>query len=201
MKSSSTAGLASTPHASYRLKARSPPPSRSNWPNGRLWSPSTGSRSTWTRKTGRVVTAPRPGDVRLSLFGPRMLAFTTCLKAELPGSYSAIQSLLTDAMGLTVSTGFLAKAMGRVSAALDGTYEQLTQTLREQDAVHVDETGHYEAGSRWEPLVDVGGHLPAGCGVPDSDRPGLGTARRAAGRRLRRHGVQRQLLGVSEVCS
>ena len=101
------------------------------------------------QKTGRVVTAPRPGDVRLGLFGPRMLAFTTCLKAELHGSYSAIQSLLTDAMGLTVSTGFLAKAMSRVSAALDGTYEQLTQTLREQDAVHVDETGHYEAGSRW----------------------------------------------------
>jgi len=99
--------------------------------------------------TGRVITTPHPGDVRLGLFGPRMLALTTCLKAELQGSYAAIQTLYRDALGLDISTGFLAKAMTRVAASLDTPYEQLKDAFKRQPVVHVDETGHREAGDRW----------------------------------------------------
>jgi len=101
------------------------------------------------RETGRVITAPHPADVRLGLFGPRLLAFTACLKADLHGSYTAIQTLFGDALGLPVSTGFLAKAMAKVSATLDAPYDALKGRLREQPVVHVDETGHREAGSRF----------------------------------------------------
>lgn len=101
------------------------------------------------RRTGRVITTPRPGDVRLGLFGPRMLAMTSCLKADLHGSYDAIRTFYRDALNLDVSAGFLAKATRRVSAALDGVYDGLTQKLREQPVVHVDETGHKECGDRW----------------------------------------------------
>ena len=101
------------------------------------------------RQTGRILVPPRPGDVRLGLFGPRLLALTTGLKAELHGSYAAIQTLYRDALGLEVSKGYLAKAMAKVSAVLDGPYQQLKQRLPEQPVVHVDETPHREADGNW----------------------------------------------------
>lgn len=100
-------------------------------------------------QTGEVIAMTRPGDVRLGLFGPRLLALTSCLKADLHGSYAAIQTLYRDAFGLTVSTGFLAKATAKVAHALSGTYDQLKTALRTQPVVHVDETGHKERGERW----------------------------------------------------
>ena len=101
------------------------------------------------QQTGKIIVTPRPGEVRLGLFGPRLLALTSCLKADLHGSYAAIQTLYHDAFGLTVSTGYLAKSTGKVAHALAGTYDQLKTALRVQPVVHVDETGHKERGERW----------------------------------------------------
>ena len=99
--------------------------------------------------TGKIVTTPRPDDVRLGLFGPRLLAFVACLKADLHGSYTAIQTVLNDVMNIRVCRGYLVKAMGKVARALDVTYDMLKAFLRREAVVHVDETGHKENGKRW----------------------------------------------------
>ena len=101
------------------------------------------------RVTGRIYTTPRPNDLKgQGLFGPRMLALTTCLKSGLHGSYSAIQTLYRDAFNLPVSLGYLVKATDQMTKSLAMPYDALKQTVRRQSVVNIDETGHKENGKR-----------------------------------------------------
>lgn len=101
------------------------------------------------RVTGRIFTTPRPDGLKgQGLFGPRMLALTSCLKSGLHGSYSAIQTLYRDAFGLTVSQGYLVKATDQMTKALAAPYASLLQMIRAQPVVNIDETGHKENGKR-----------------------------------------------------
>lgn len=110
------------------------------------------------RITGRIVTTPRPDDLKgEGLFGPRLLALTSCLKSGLHGSFSAIQTLYQDAFGLSVSTGYLVKATDQMAKALALPYEQLKDLLRAQPVVNLDETGHKENGkTNNRPMTWVG---------------------------------------------
>ncbi|MEE9405546.1 MAG: IS66 family transposase [Algisphaera sp.] len=101
------------------------------------------------RVAGRIYTTPRPNDLKgQGLFGPRMLALTTCLKSGLHGSYSAIQTLYRDAFNLPVSLGYLVKATDQMTKSLAMPYDALKQTVRRQSVVNIDETGHKENGKR-----------------------------------------------------
>jgi transposase len=65
-------------------------------------------------------------------------------------SYKTMQSFYADAMSLKVSTGFLAKQVGKASEALKAPYDNLAAGLPKAGHLHADETGGKENGkSRW----------------------------------------------------
>ena len=100
-------------------------------------------------RTGRIINAPVPDHLhRQGLFGPRLRALTATLKGELHASYRAIARLYDDALGLTISTGYLAKVIDQTSNALALPYEQLRAALPDEPVLNLDETGHPECGQR-----------------------------------------------------
>ena len=100
--------------------------------------------------TGRIINAPPPeGLVDLGLFGPRLRALTATLKGELHASYRGIKRLYEDALGLPVSTGYLAKVVAQSSDALASPYESLRSALADETVLNLDETGHPDQGERY----------------------------------------------------
>ena len=98
---------------------------------------------------GEHVVASLPREVLLGgLFGPRLNAFVAYLKGGCHASYSTIQALLSDVLAIPVSRGFLAKVVGRASAALDGPYDELRTALPNEPWLNVDETGHKDCGTK-----------------------------------------------------
>ena len=97
------------------------------------------------------VQAELPRDVECGgLFGPRMSAFVAYLKGGCHSSYTTIQSLLDDVLGVRVSTGFLAKVVDRASRALAEPHAELCRALASQPRLNVDESGHKDRGeSQW----------------------------------------------------
>lgn len=101
------------------------------------------------KRTGRIIHAPVPGDLRQQgLFGPRLRALTATLKGELHASYRGIARLYEDALGLAISTGYLAKVIGQTSDALASPYKQLCAALPGEPVLNLDETGHPDRGDR-----------------------------------------------------
>ena len=65
-------------------------------------------------------------------------------------SYQTIQSFFADAIGLRVSTGFLAKQVYKANKAFKAPYDNLVKQLSKAGHLHSDETGGKENGkSRW----------------------------------------------------
>jgi transposase len=56
---------------------------------------------------------------------------------------------LRDIVGVTISRGELSKIIGKVSAALEGPYEELLLLLPNEPLVNTDETGHKNNKERW----------------------------------------------------
>jgi len=112
-------------------------------------------------RTGRIITAPLPGDVaRAGPLGPRLSALVACQKGACHMSYATIAMFLRDVLGVSLSKGHLAKVVRKAGAALAGAYEQLAAALPDQPRLGVDETGHKDNGSaRWP--NDSGGTGPA----------------------------------------
>lgn len=105
--------------------------------------------SHWCPSCGDHVVAPLPQEVVLGgLFGPRLSAFVAYLKGGCHASYTTIRSLLSDVLCVPVSTGFLAKVVGRVSAALQAPYVELRAALADEPWLNVDETGHKDRGQK-----------------------------------------------------
>jgi transposase len=103
------------------------------------------------RRTGQVVTAPLPAQVvRAGLLGPRLSALVAYQKGACHMSYTTIRSFFADVLGLPLSTGQLAKVVGKASVSLAPAYEELADALPGQAVVGVDETGHKDSGlSHW----------------------------------------------------
>jgi transposase len=101
----------------------------------------------WCSHCVRPYTAPLPADLEAGgLLGPRLTALVAYLKGVCHASYSTVRKFLRDIVGLTISRGQLAKVVTKVSAALDGPYQDLLDLLPVQDFVNVDETGHKDRG-------------------------------------------------------
>lgn len=99
------------------------------------------------RRTGRIITAPLPPEViRGGLLGPRLTTLACYLKGVCHGSYRTVQGFFGEVMGLELSTGLLAKATRRMTAALGEPYGQLRAALPRQPALGIDETGLRHAG-------------------------------------------------------
>jgi transposase len=80
------------------------------------------------------------------LVGTRLTALVAWLKGGAHASYTTIQALLGDVLGVRLSTGQLARLVRKASRALDPAYGQLQQALPSQARLNVDETGHKERG-------------------------------------------------------
>jgi len=103
----------------------------------------------WCGDCGCHHSASLPGEVSAAgLFGPRLTSFVVFLKGRLHSSYSAIECLLEDVLGLNVSRGYLAKLLQKASRAFEAPYEELLQALPAQPTLNIDETGHKENAER-----------------------------------------------------
>jgi transposase len=76
------------------------------------------------------------------LLGPNLTALVAFLKGVCHASYSTVRKFLRDVVHVTVSRGYLAKVVAKVSAALQRPYEELLDILPAEDRLNVDETGH-----------------------------------------------------------
>jgi len=83
------------------------------------------------------------------LVGPRLTAHIGYLKGACHTSYTTIQKYVQDVLGVSLSTGQLAKVIGKVSAALEVPYEQLLESLPCEASLNVDETGHKDNGKHF----------------------------------------------------
>ncbi len=93
---------------------------------------------------GNIIKAKLPKEIRKAgLFSTRMTAFTGYLKARCHMSYSTVQSFFDDIMELQVSQGYLSKiCTKKLSPALQQSYEEVAQFIRNAPIVGTDETGH-----------------------------------------------------------
>jgi len=102
------------------------------------------------RLTGDVIAAGLPEDVlRGGLVGPRLSALIAYQKGACHMSYRVIQTFLGDVLQLDLSTGQLVKVVGKASAALLPSYQEVQAALPTCAMVNIDETGHPENGQKF----------------------------------------------------
>lgn len=103
----------------------------------------------WCEGCQQLHHAPMPAHVEAGgLFGPNLTGWVGYLKGACHCSYSTIQALLADLIGIRVSQGFLVKVIDRASQSLAPVHEALGEALPDQDRLNVDETGHKDDGQR-----------------------------------------------------
>lgn len=78
------------------------------------------------------------------LLGPRLTAHIAYLKGACHCSYTTVANYMRDALGVSVSRGYLNKVINKTSEALAAPYEELCEALPAQPHLNVDETGHKE---------------------------------------------------------
>ena len=100
-------------------------------------------------RCGVATTGVFPPEARgPACYGPAVRALAAYLmgRQHLPVARTA--EMLSDVLGVPVSTGFLAGVIPEAAGGLGGFLERLKQLLRESDVVHADETGARIAGVR-----------------------------------------------------
>ncbi|MDE2035762.1 MAG: IS66 family transposase, partial [Pseudomonas sp.] len=81
------------------------------------------------------------GRVARSLYGPRLHAQVCYWKFSLGLTLLKIQKLLLDQYELRLSTGQISEVISQTASRFEDCYDDLKTSLREQDHLHVDETG------------------------------------------------------------
>ena len=93
----------------------------------------------WCPRCRKVHWAPLPAEVvKSGLVGPRLTAHIGYLKGACHASYTTIQRYVSDVLGVPLSTGQLAKVIGKVTSALDPAYAELLQALPSEASLNVD---------------------------------------------------------------
>jgi len=104
----------------------------------------------WCDHCQKSCVAPLPPGIdRGGLVGPNLTALIAFLKGSCHASYSTIRTFLRDVAGVTIARGTLAKTIDKVTAALDGPYEELLNMLPGEAVLNIDETGHHDNGKLW----------------------------------------------------
>ena len=92
--------------------------------------------------------APFPKAVRQGgLVGPRLTGLIGYLKGGGHLSYTTLQALVEEGLGMPLSTGMLAKVVDKVSQALAPIDQPLVEVLPDQKQLNIDETSHKDQGN------------------------------------------------------
>jgi transposase len=86
------------------------------------------------------------GVEKAGLFGKNMTALTGYLKGRCHISYRTLKDYFHDVLNVDISTGFLAKQIQKVSAALKSPYDELAELLKTQSHLNIDETSFKKNG-------------------------------------------------------
>lgn len=107
-------------------------------------------RAYWCPSCRKFHYAPLPPEVEKGqLFGPRLTTLVAYMKGVCHASFSTIRKFIRDVVGIKVSRGYLRKLIGKMSAALKPSYDELLGSLHDENALNIDETGHKENGKRF----------------------------------------------------
>lgn len=87
-------------------------------------------------------------DVPRGSFGPRLRAFAALLSGAYRLSKRQVVQLFADLLGVSISTGMVAKLQRQAAEALAGPMAAIDAEVRRAPAVHVDETGWRQAGRK-----------------------------------------------------
>ncbi len=104
---------------------------------------------------GAATRAKLPNEVPRGAFGPRLQAWAGLLSGAYRPSKRQVQRLMADLLGLSISTGMIAKLQRQAGEILDDPMAEIVQPVRGADAVHVDETGWREQGRKARLWVGV----------------------------------------------
>jgi transposase len=103
----------------------------------------------WCPACGKAHYAPLPQPIEQGgLVGPRLTTLIAYLKGACHASFSTIRKFLKDVAQVSISRGQLAAVIAKVSAALEGPYDELLARLPDEPILNVDETGHKDKGDR-----------------------------------------------------
>lgn len=104
----------------------------------------------WCLRCRKVHWSPLPAAVvHGGLVGPRLSAHLGYLKGVCHASYRTLQQYAQDVLGVSLSTGQLAKVIGKVAESLAAPYAELQAALPHESRLNVDETGHKDRGARY----------------------------------------------------
>jgi len=104
----------------------------------------------WCEGCGKIHYAELPASVhKEGLFKSRLTALVAYMKNVCNASFSTIRKFLRDVVGETVSRGYLAKLIAKVSRSLERPYEELLERIPLEATLNVDETGHKDNGDRF----------------------------------------------------
>ena len=106
---------------------------------------------------GVATRAKLPPDVPRGSFGPRLQAWAGLLSGAYRLSKRQVRRLMADLLGISISTGMVAKLQRQAGEVLAGPMAEITEAVRKAGAVHVDETGWREAGKKawlWVAVAD-----------------------------------------------
>jgi transposase len=93
-------------------------------------------------------TAPETEESRSGLFSVGLIALVAYLKGRCHVSFRALKDFFQEALGIVVSSGFLAKQVKKASMALKDVYNGLVERLKGEEHLHIDESGWKENGKR-----------------------------------------------------
>ncbi len=103
----------------------------------------------WCDSCQKIHFHPFPESVvREGLFKERLTALVVYMKAVHHASFSTIRKYIRDVMGEKVSRGYLRKAVGKATKALEAPYGELLGQLPFEQVLNVDETGHKDSGRK-----------------------------------------------------
>jgi transposase len=104
----------------------------------------------WCDHCQKTCQAPLPLPIeRGGLVGLNLTALIAFMKGGCHASYSTIRTFLRDVVGVNLARSTLNKTIKKVSAALEGTYDELLIALPFENVLNIDETGHKDNGERW----------------------------------------------------
>ena len=106
-------------------------------------------RLTIYQDTAGHLYLPDCPELKGPIFGPRLLATIGWLKSVGHLSYSAIEAWMEDILQVPVSRGYLAKLCTRtISASLARAYEELVESIPQQEQLGSDETSIKDNGKK-----------------------------------------------------
>jgi transposase len=92
---------------------------------------------------GGHTTGSLPAGTPIGCFGPRLAALISVLSGAYRLGKRAVQQLLLDLFGLSISTGMICKLQQKTATLLQGVYQDLRTYVRTQND-NIDETGWKE---------------------------------------------------------